>query len=60
MTFQQSKDTDGNVKTVIVWSASIKEWLYLVTGKIQKAAAETESILALFEAPTTSFGYSSR
>ena len=33
-TFEQSKINDKNVATVTLWSASVKDWLLLVAGKV--------------------------
>lgn len=46
-TFQLSKDQDKNVKTVKLWSASVRDWLVLVAGLVERSAAE--STLPLFE-----------
>jgi len=47
-TFRLSKDQDENVKTVQIWTASVKDWLLLVAVRIQKSGAE--STIPLFEA----------
>lgn len=46
-TFQLSKDQDKNVHTVMLWSASVKDWLLLVVQRVERSAAE--STLPLFE-----------
>lgn len=46
-TFQASKDQDKNVHTVMIWSASVKDWLLLVVQRVERSAAE--STLPLFE-----------
>lgn len=46
-TFQLSKDQDKNVKTVKLWSASVRDWLVLVAGLVERSAAE--STLPLFD-----------
>uniref|UniRef100_A0A7S3Y8G9 Uncharacterized protein n=1 Tax=Heterosigma akashiwo TaxID=2829 RepID=A0A7S3Y8G9_HETAK len=46
-TFRLSKDQDENVKTVQLWSASVKDWLLLVADKVERSKAE--STLPLFQ-----------
>ena len=45
--FRQSKDNDKNVATVRLWSASLRDWLLLVSGKV--AASAAKSTVPLFE-----------
>jgi hypothetical protein len=44
---KQSKENDKNVSTVLLWSASVKDWLLLIAGRIDSSGAE--STLPLFE-----------
>lgn len=46
-TFLQSKENDKNVSTVSLWAASVKDWLLMVTGKVEKSAFS--STMPLFE-----------
>ena len=46
-TFLRSKDNDKNVSTVSLWAASIKDWLLMVTSRVEKSAFS--STLPLFE-----------
>eukprot|EP00975_Prorocentrum_lima_P018609 3917075-Prorocentrum_lima.AAC.1 len=39
LTFQMSKDDDKNVATVLLWSSSVKDWLLLVAGRVERSAA---------------------
>ena len=43
--FQQSKHDDKNVATVTVWSASIKDWLILVAGRVGRSGADSTAPL---------------
>jgi hypothetical protein len=45
--FQQSKEDDKNVATVSLWSASLKDWLLLVSGRV--AASSAKSTVPLFQ-----------
>jgi len=44
--FEDSKINDKNVETVKLWSASVKDWLLLVAGRV--AASGAESTVPLF------------
>ena len=46
-TFKLSKDQDENVKLVALWVASVRDWLLMVAGKIEKS--EAESTVPLFK-----------
>ena len=46
-TFRMSKENDKNVSTVTLWAASVKDWLLMVTSKVENSAFS--STLALFE-----------
>lgn len=46
-TFLRSKDNDKNVSTVSLWAASVKDWLLMVTSRVEKSAFS--STLPLFE-----------
>ena len=45
--FELTKDQEKNVKTVILWSASVKDWILMVAGRVELSHAE--STLPLFE-----------
>lgn len=45
--FVAAKENDKNVKTVALWSASVKDWLLLVTTRVH--ASGFESTLPLFQ-----------
>jgi hypothetical protein len=44
---KKSKENDKNVNTVVLWSASVKDWLLLVAGRVDGSGAS--STLPLFE-----------
>ena len=46
-TFKASKDDDANVKTVLLWSASVKDWLLIVAERV--CASKAESTMPLFK-----------
>jgi len=43
--FRMSKDDDANVATVLLWSSSVKDWLFLVAGRVERSAAESTAPL---------------
>lgn len=45
-TFELSRDQDKNVQTVMLWAASVRDWLLLVADRIERSSAE--STLPLF------------
>ena len=45
--FNQSKEDDKNVATVRLWSASVRDWLLLVSGRVSASAGK--STAPLFE-----------
>ncbi len=53
-TFQQTRKDDKNIKNVLLWSASIKDWVLLVAGRVAKSAAD--STAPLFEHLKTVLG----